>query len=63
MTDDTIALRALLEKGSDVSVLRDMIGLAAHRPVELETEARCGPAHGERNPGRHVRRNAYRGCD
>ena len=27
MTDDTMALRALLEKGSDASVLREMIGL------------------------------------
>ncbi len=26
MTDDTMALRALLEKGSDASVLREMIG-------------------------------------
>ena len=43
MTDDTIALRALLEKGSDASVLREMIGFAAHRLMELETEARAGP--------------------
>ncbi len=61
MTDDTIALRALLEKGSDASVLRDMIGFAAHRLMELETEARCGAAHGERSPDRQVRRNGH--CD
>ena len=46
MTDDTIALRALLEKGSDASVLREMIGFAAERLMELETEAACGAAHG-----------------
>lgn len=31
MTDDTIALRTLLEKGSDASFLRDMIGFATER--------------------------------
>ena len=29
MTDDKIALRALLEKSSDASMLREMIGFAA----------------------------------
>ena len=28
MTEDTIALRALLEKGSDATFLREMIGFA-----------------------------------
>ncbi len=63
MTDDTIALRALLEKGSDASVLREMIGFAAHRLMELETEARCGAAHGERSPERQVQRNGHRDRD
>ena len=31
MTDDKIALRALLEKGSDTAFLREMIGFAAER--------------------------------
>ncbi len=31
MTDDKIALRALLEKSSDTSMLREMIGFAAER--------------------------------
>ena len=31
MTDDKIALRALLEKGSDAAFLREMIGFAAER--------------------------------
>src|SRR6516165_5964255 len=39
MTNDKIALRELLEKGSDASFLREMIGLAAQRVMELETEA------------------------
>lgn len=63
MTDDTIALCALLEKGSDAFVLRDMIGFAAHRLMELETEARCGAGHGERSPERQAQRNGYRDRD
>jgi hypothetical protein len=31
MTEDKIALRELLEKGSDTTLLREMIGFAAHR--------------------------------
>jgi putative transposase len=31
MTDDKIALRELLEKGSDASFLREMISFAAER--------------------------------
>ena len=38
MTDDRIALRELLEKGSDATFLREMIGYAAQRLMELETE-------------------------
>ena len=34
MTDDMIALRELLEKGSDATLLREMIGFAAHRLME-----------------------------
>ena len=40
MTDDMIALREMLEKGSDATLLREMIGFAAQRLMELETEAR-----------------------
>ncbi len=38
MTDDKIALRELLEKGSDATFLRKMIGFAAQRLMELETD-------------------------
>ena len=38
MTDDKIALRELLEKGSDTTFLREMIGFAAQRLMELETD-------------------------
>lgn len=60
MTDDRIALRALLEKGSDASVLREMIGFAAERLMELEVGGATGAAHGERSPDRLAQRNGYR---
>jgi putative transposase len=48
MTDDKIALRELLEKGSDASFLREMIGFAAERLMALETDQLCEAAAGER---------------
>src|SRR3954454_4559124 len=52
MTDDKIALRTLLEKGSDATFLREMIGFAAQRLMELESDGLCGAAHGERSAER-----------
>jgi transposase-like protein len=63
MTDDMIALRELLEKGSDATLLREMIGFAAQRLMELETEALCGAGHGERSENRTNLRNGYRDRD
>jgi len=63
MTDDKIALRDLLEKGSDASLLREMIGFAAQRLMELEAEGLCGAGHGERSPERVNQRNGYRDRD
>ncbi|MDO9714496.1 IS256 family transposase [Paracraurococcus lichenis] len=63
MTDDRIALRELLEKGSDATFLREMIGFAAQRLMELEAEGVCGAAHGERSPERVNQRNGYRERD
>ena len=63
MTEDTIALRALLEKGSDATFLREMIGFAAQRLMELETDGLCGAGHGERSVDRRNQRNGYRERD
>ena len=63
MTDHEIALRELLAKGSDATFLREMIGFAAQRLMELETETLTGAAHGERSPDRQVQRNGYRERD
>jgi putative transposase len=37
MTEEKIALRALLEKSSDADLLREMIGSTAQRPMGLES--------------------------
>ena len=63
MTDDKIALRALLEKSSDTSMLREMISFAAERLMTLETETLCGAAPGERSAERINQRNGYRDRD
>src|SRR5262249_25539589 len=63
MTDDMIALRELLEKGSDATLLREMIGFAAQRLMELEAETLCGAGHGERSESRTNHRNGYRDRD
>jgi putative transposase len=63
MTTDKIALRELLEKGSDTSFLREMIGFAAERLMALETERLCAAAPGERTPERQNQRNGYRDRD
>jgi transposase-like protein len=63
MTDDKTALRDLLAKGSDATFLREMIGFAAERLMELEVAGITGAAHGERRPDRLVQRNGYRERD
>ena len=63
MTDDSIALRELLEKSADADLLREMIGFAAERLMELEVQGLTGAGYGERAPGRLAQRNGYRERD
>ena len=63
MTDQETALRELRAKGTDASVLREMIGFAAERLRELEIGGMTGAAHGERSPDRLAQRNDYRDRD
>jgi len=60
MTNDSIALKALIGKAADADFLHEMIGFAAERLMALEVDALCGGAHGERNAERTNHRNGYR---
>ena len=60
MTEDKIALKALLEQASDADFLRDIIGFAAGRMMALEVEALTGADYLARNPERSNSRNGYR---
>jgi transposase-like protein len=51
-----MTLKALVEKGSDDDLLRDV----ANRMMDLEVENVTGAAHGERSPARINHRNGYR---
>jgi hypothetical protein len=67
MTDEMMNLRAVVEKTADADLLREMIGFAAQRLMELEVEGLTGPLTGRRTsivlssatatgtaPGRHT---------
>lgn len=63
MTEDMMNLRTLLEKSSDADLLREMIGFAAQRLMEIEVTERTGAGSGERSPLRLAQRNGYRDRD
>ena len=63
MTADKMDLHALVGKTADGDFIRDMIGFAAQRLMELEVGSVTGAAYGEKDPERLAQRNGYRDRD
>lgn len=60
MTDTTIALSELAEKGADTDFIRQTLQHALQRLMEMDVEALCQAAYGERSDERINSRNGYR---
>ena len=58
-----MALLELIEKQADSYLVRDLLGFAADRVMELEAEMRAGAPKGARSPFRQAQRNGYRERD
>ena len=60
MTNATIALAELADKGADVDVLRQMVQFMAQRLLDMDVESLCGAGYDEKSAERLNSRNGYR---
>jgi putative transposase len=60
MTDERIALKQLLDKGSDAELLSEMVGYVANRLMQLDVDLVCKAGRYERSDERENHRNGYR---
>ena len=63
MTDEMMSVQALLGKSADADFLREMIGFAAQRLMDLEVGSLTGAGYGEKSSDRLAQRNGYRDRD
>jgi len=60
MTKSTMAVTELVEKVSDVDVLRQIVQFMAQRLMEIDVEALCCASYSEKQADRMNSRNGYR---
>ena len=63
MTNDAMNLQALVGKIADADFLREMIGFAVQRLMDLEVGSLTGAGYGEKSSDRLAQRNGYRERD
>jgi len=60
MTDDKMALFALIEKGGDEGFIRELLAYTADQIMALDREGAAGAALNAKRPRRLAKRSGYR---